>query len=106
MRFFLLTLLGLVLAGRPALAADGDLGVTVLGTGQAVFGDQVWPYQLLRLQEPERSTRPRSFATFSRWGCLPELRHPRAAALRAMPPTTRWWKGRMTLKYTGPAQFR
>ncbi|WP_163990753.1 alpha/beta hydrolase family protein [Pyxidicoccus caerfyrddinensis] len=61
MRFFLLTLLGLVLAGRPALAADGDLGVTVLGTGQAVFGDQVWPYQLLRLQEPGKAP------TYAQW---------------------------------------
>lgn len=55
MRFLrLLMLFGLALVGRPALA-DGDLAVTVLGTGQAVFGDQVWPYQLLRLQEPGKA---------------------------------------------------
>ncbi|QSQ20065.1 prolyl oligopeptidase family serine peptidase [Pyxidicoccus parkwayensis] len=62
MRFLLLlTLLGLALVGRPALAADGDLSVTVLGTGQAVFGDQVWPYQLLRLQEPGKAP------TYAQW---------------------------------------
>ncbi len=62
MRFLLLlTMLGLTLPGRPALAADGDLAVTVLGTGQAVFGDQMWPYQLLRLQEPGKAP------TYAQW---------------------------------------
>lgn len=74
MRFLLLTILGLTLAGRPALAGDEDLQapelpgagvsgltVTVLGTGQAVFGDQVWPYQLLRLQEPGKAP------TYAQW---------------------------------------
>ncbi|PTL76510.1 S9 family peptidase [Vitiosangium sp. GDMCC 1.1324] len=68
MRNFLLMLLGFTLAGGPSFAADDNLQapntsgsvstgltVTVLGTGQAEAGGQLWQYQLLRLQEPGKA---------------------------------------------------
>jgi hypothetical protein len=74
MRFFLLTFLGLTLAAAPAFAGDehllapeqpglaeGGLVVTVLGTGQAEAGGQLWQYQLLRLQEPGKAP------TYAQW---------------------------------------
>ncbi|WP_164007853.1 alpha/beta hydrolase family protein [Pyxidicoccus trucidator] len=63
MRFFLLTILGLALLGGPARsdAASTGLMVTVLGTGQAEAGGQLWQYQLLRLQEPGKAP------TYAQW---------------------------------------
>ncbi len=55
-----LLLLGLTLASSPSLA-DTGLTVTVLGTGQAGTGDQMWNYQLLRLQEPGKAP------TYAQW---------------------------------------
>ncbi|MCP3141377.1 alpha/beta hydrolase family protein [Pyxidicoccus xibeiensis] len=73
MRTLLLTLcLGLSLTSSPSLGGDeapppslldpvSTLSVTLLGTGQAEAGGQVWHYQLLRLQEPGK------VPTYAQW---------------------------------------
>jgi pimeloyl-ACP methyl ester carboxylesterase len=74
MHTFSWMLLGLTLAVGPSFTADASaqpstsspsassgLGVTVLGTGQAEAGGQLWQYQLLRLQEPGKAP------TYAQW---------------------------------------